>query len=87
MEERRVLVSSSVQVSRSLTATSGVKLLVLSRSNGLVAVAEFVMDEGLDRTREVDGTGVDGGELGVPTDLMRRLGGVGASLAEWGLSM
>lgn len=63
MEERSVAMSSSVQVSRSFTATSLWKL-VLSRSKGLVDCDgdEVIIGEGVDTIREVEGIGEEGGE-------------------------
>lgn len=63
MEERSVAMSSSVQVSRSFTATSLWKL-VLSRSKGLVDCDgdEVIIGEGVETIREVEGIGEEGGE-------------------------
>ena len=53
---------------------------MLSRRRGLERVAEevrFVEGDGVEGVREFEGMGDEGGEWGVPIDLMRREGGVG----------
>ena len=88
MEERRVEVSSSVQISRSLIAISEVKfelrrrrgLLVEDRDEDVVVVV--VKDDGVETIREDEGIGEEVPEPGVPTDLMRLAGGVAASMTE-----
>ena len=60
----------------------------LRRRSGLLvedraeAAVEVVRDDGVETIREDEGIGEEGGEFGVPTDLMRLLGGVAASMTE-----
>jgi hypothetical protein len=79
-----VIVSSSAEVSRSLTAIS-VGKPVLSRNRGLAEVVDdviFATGEGVAGRREVEGIGEDDNEFGVPIDFIRREGGVGTSGVE-----
>jgi hypothetical protein len=62
--------------------------LVLSRYRGLVAAEEaiFSIGEGVEGVRELEAMGELGGDC-VPVDFTRRMGGVGASREDCGLSM
>jgi hypothetical protein len=81
------VVSSSADESRSLIAIS-LGNEVLRRYKGLVALelVIFIIGEGVNGVRELPATGELGGEC-VPVDFTRRIGGVGASAVEAGLSM
>jgi hypothetical protein len=52
----------------------------------MVEGAMFIKGEGVDGVRELEAMGEDGGDC-VPVDFTRRIGGVGASRDEPGLSM